>query len=735
MADGKVLEFSGVTKVFGDVSAVSDLTARVEPGVVTAVLGPNGAGKTTSLRILLGEIRPSSGTATIGGSTYSGLSKPARTVGAVLETPVFRPRRTATRQLTSVAKANGISATRVREVLDLVGLTDVADMRIGSYSLGMRQRLSIAQALLGDPGVLVFDEPVNGMDPEGIRWMRLLMRRLADEGRTVLMSSHLLSEVQQIADRIMIISNGRLVFSGDLEDLAEVDPIVIVDSPDRDALTRVLREKGYEFEVLRSGVNVRDARAEALGVIAAEAGIVLSVLHQRGASLEDVFLDLVNGRSTRQTAALPQDGAAGDAGADEAGADAADEAGADDAAADSSGGAADAGAAAAGVAVGGATAAIASDAGGDRAEADETAADEASADESANAADDGEAGDDEADTDAEALDEAPATGEADDAANADADETDGAEAERDQDADADEAAHAAADGVEPDEARGDDRADADESAAAASDDEATSAEPDTDTEAGTTGFEEASARPDDLPSLDDDAEGDAPDDEADQADDEADHTDDGADQADDASLAGDDEAEAGDGEQAAASGGSDDDEAGAPTADGAGESAGPDEQGEAESRAPGLPGSAALAGLLGGDEDATRAIPTFPILDAPEREGAPGEDASAATHEADSPWSAGPSFVQRFGTAAETPDDAESRLDPEDLRDPEFVALGATEPISKEEIAELAEQDAQTASTAEEGAPSEEARSEPETTTQEMSFDEFTAAFGDEDDR
>jgi len=315
MADGKVLEFSGVTKVFGDVSAVSELTARVEPGVVTAVLGPNGAGKTTSLRILLGEIRPSSGTATIGGSTYSRISHPARTVGAVLETPVFRPRRTATRQLTSVAKSNGIPVTRVREVLDLVGLSDVADMRIGSYSLGMRQRLSIAQALLGDPGVLVFDEPVNGMDPEGIRWMRLLMRRLADEGRTVLMSSHLLSEVQQIADRILIISNGRLVFTGDISELADVDPIVLVDSADRPALTKALRENGYEFEVLRSGINVRDARAKVLGEVAAKAGIALSVLHQRGASLEDVFLDLVNGRPTRQTAALPQNDAAPEAAA------------------------------------------------------------------------------------------------------------------------------------------------------------------------------------------------------------------------------------------------------------------------------------------------------------------------------------------------------------------------------------------------------------------------------------
>jgi len=178
-------------------------------------------------------------------------------------------------------------------------------MRIGGYSLGMRQRLSVAQALLGDPGVLVFDEPANGLDPEGIRWMRLLMRSLADEGRTVLMSSHLLSEVQQIADKILIMSNGNLVFDGGIEQLADVEsPVVAVDSPDRAALSRLLREKGLEFEVLRSGVNVHGTSSAEIGALAAAAGIALSSLQQRGPSLEDVFLDLVSGRRTQQTAAL-----------------------------------------------------------------------------------------------------------------------------------------------------------------------------------------------------------------------------------------------------------------------------------------------------------------------------------------------------------------------------------------------------------------------------------------------
>ena len=199
MPEGQVLEFTQVTKRFGAVTAVSDLSVRVEPGAVTGFLGPNGAGKTTSLRILLGQIRPTSGTATIGGASYSDLRHPLRTIGAVLEESAYRPRRTASRQLMLAAKANGIPSARVAEVLHLVGLQDDGDTRLGSYSLGMRQRLAVASALLGDPGVLVLDEPANGLDPEGIRWMRLLMRRLADEGRTVLVSSHVLSEIEQVA--------------------------------------------------------------------------------------------------------------------------------------------------------------------------------------------------------------------------------------------------------------------------------------------------------------------------------------------------------------------------------------------------------------------------------------------------------------------------------------------------------------------------------------------------------
>ncbi|HWS52292.1 MAG TPA: ATP-binding cassette domain-containing protein [Microbacterium sp.] len=296
MPEGQVLEFTHVTKRFSEVTAVSDFSARIEPGVVTAFLGPNGAGKTTTLRMLLGQVRPTSGTATIGGTAYAELRQPLRTIGAVLEETPYRPRRTANRQLTIAAKANGIPLSRIDEVLALVGLDGEGDTRIGGYSLGMRQRLSVATALLGDPGALVFDEPANGLDPEGIRWMRLLMRRLADEGRTVLVSSHVLSEVEQVADQVLVLSKGQLVLASGIEELA--DPAagsVVVDADDRAALTAALSAAGFEVEVLRSGLTVRGGAAPTVGAVAASAGIALRTLVQRGPTLEDVFIELVRG--------------------------------------------------------------------------------------------------------------------------------------------------------------------------------------------------------------------------------------------------------------------------------------------------------------------------------------------------------------------------------------------------------------------------------------------------------
>lgn len=296
MPDGQVLEFTHVTKRFNDVTAVSDFSARVEPGVVTAFLGPNGAGKTTTLRILLGQVRATSGTATIGGVAHPELRHPLRTIGSVLEETAYRPRRSAARQLTIAAKANGIPLSRVDEVLSLVGLEHEAEGRIGSFSLGMRQRLSVAHALLGDPGALVFDEPANGLDPEGIRWIRLLLRRLADEGRTVLVSSHVLSEIEQVADHVLVLSKGQLVLSSGIETLADPSAgSVVVDAEDRDALKAALSAAGLEVEVLRSGLTVRGSNAGAVGAIAASAGIALATLVQRGPTLEDVFIDLVRG--------------------------------------------------------------------------------------------------------------------------------------------------------------------------------------------------------------------------------------------------------------------------------------------------------------------------------------------------------------------------------------------------------------------------------------------------------
>ncbi|MDF2492273.1 MAG: multidrug transporter ATP-binding protein [Microbacterium sp.] len=296
MADGRVLEFSEVTKRFRGVDAVAGLTTRIEPGVVTGFLGPNGAGKTTSLRILLGLVAPTSGHARIGGSAYGDLKHPLQTVGAALEASSFHPGRSAAKHLAVYAQAAGLPPRRVDEVLGLVGLADVAGRKVGGFSLGMRQRLGLATALLGDPGVLVLDEPSNGLDPEGIKWMRTLLQAFAAEGRTVLVSSHLLAEIQQTTDRLLILARGRLVFEGNIEDLAEASEYAtIVDAPDRDALAAAVAAAGYGFDVLRTGLTVHGAETAEIGAVAARAGIPLSALQRRGPSLEEVFLQLVDG--------------------------------------------------------------------------------------------------------------------------------------------------------------------------------------------------------------------------------------------------------------------------------------------------------------------------------------------------------------------------------------------------------------------------------------------------------
>lgn len=285
------IEFRNLTKNFGSVHAVSDLSFTVEPGRVTGFLGPNGAGKTTSLRMLLGLVRPTSGSATFGGIAYRDLARPLATVGTALEASSFSPGRTARNHLAVYAVAAGIPRARVDEVLEITGIAAAADRRVGGFSLGMRQRLGLAFALLGDPEVFVLDEPINGLDPEGIRWIRGLLKQLAAEGRTVLVSSHLLSEVQQTVDRVVILSHGRIVHEGLLDDLGSA-PTVLVDAPDRAALRAALLAARVTVVDSDAGLVVSAAAVD-IGAIAHRAGVPLSLLHAERAGLEEVFLQLV----------------------------------------------------------------------------------------------------------------------------------------------------------------------------------------------------------------------------------------------------------------------------------------------------------------------------------------------------------------------------------------------------------------------------------------------------------
>jgi len=291
---GSAIEFRGVTKRFGSVNAVDDLSFTVRSGVVTGLLGPNGAGKTTSLRILLGLVRPTRGTATFDGRAYRDLAAPLNTVGTALEPWSFHPGRSARDHLRIAAVAAGIPVARVAEVLEVTGIESVADRRVGGYSLGMRQRLGLAFAMLGDPGVLVLDEPTNGLDPEGIRWIRSFLRELAAEGRTVLVSSHLLGEVQQTVDEVVIVARGRLVRYGTL-DVLEARESVLVDAVDRQALATALAVAGFAIETAEDGIRVRGAEPSAVGAAAQRAGIALSLLGRRAEGLEDVFLALTSG--------------------------------------------------------------------------------------------------------------------------------------------------------------------------------------------------------------------------------------------------------------------------------------------------------------------------------------------------------------------------------------------------------------------------------------------------------
>jgi ABC-2 type transport system ATP-binding protein len=293
---GTMIELVGLTKDFGRTRAVDGLTCTVEPGVVTGFLGPNGAGKTTTMRMILGLDQPTSGTATIDGKSYRELAEPLRHVGGLLDAKQTHPNRSVRAHLRWIAATHRLPVGRVDEVLDMVGLSTVGGKKAGTLSLGMSQRLGIAAALLGDAPVLLFDEPVNGLDPEGIRWVRTLMRTLAGEGRTVFVSSHLLAEMSNTADRLVVIGRGKLIASTTVTDFVGRADSVRVRSPQLDRLREVLTEAGVAVadDQAATALLVRGAASEVVGDLAARNGITLHELSSQQLSLEDAYMKLTD---------------------------------------------------------------------------------------------------------------------------------------------------------------------------------------------------------------------------------------------------------------------------------------------------------------------------------------------------------------------------------------------------------------------------------------------------------
>ena len=288
-----MIEVDGLTKRYGATLAVDDLSFSVAPGTVTGFLGPNGAGKSTTMRAILGLVRPTTGTTAVLGQQYRELDRPLRRVGALLETFDAHPGRSGRNHLRVLAVAAGIPTSRVQEVLALVDLSEAGRRRVKGYSLGMRQRLGLAAALLGDPEVLVLDEPANGLDPQGIRWLRDFLRSLAGEGRTILISSHVLAEVAQTVDEVVIIHRGKLIRHAAM---AEVEALAAgsttVRSPDADRLATLLTRERFEARIVADGRLEVAAPPERVGEIAAANSIVLHELSIARATLEEVFLEL-----------------------------------------------------------------------------------------------------------------------------------------------------------------------------------------------------------------------------------------------------------------------------------------------------------------------------------------------------------------------------------------------------------------------------------------------------------
>jgi ABC-2 type transport system ATP-binding protein len=299
------IEIAGLTRSYGDTVAVDDLTFTVKPGRVTGFLGPNGAGKSTTMRLVLGLERPDKGSATIGGKRYAELHEPLRRVGALLEARALHPGRSARDHLRYLAVTQGIGQRRVDELLELVGLAEVADKRVKGFSLGMGQRLGVAVALLGDPGVLMLDEPVNGLDVEGVRWIRDLLRDLADEGRTVLLSSHLLSEVAVTAEHLVVIRDGRLIADCATNDLLEggSSGSVLVVTPEPSRLAEIVVTAGGRVISTRGdSVMVGDLTASRIGELTSHQQLVLHELTPQRASLEDMFVELTGELTTSGSA-------------------------------------------------------------------------------------------------------------------------------------------------------------------------------------------------------------------------------------------------------------------------------------------------------------------------------------------------------------------------------------------------------------------------------------------------
>ena len=292
-----MIEAVNLTKRYGKKTAVDNISFTVEPGTVTGFLGPNGAGKSTTMRMIMGLDKPTSGKVTINGRPYRQLSAPLCEVGALLDAKGLHGSRSARNHLRQLAASNGIPAKRVDEVLDITGLTSVAKKRVKGFSLGMGQRLGIAAALLGDPGVLLFDEPVNGLDPEGVKWVRETCRRLAGEGRTVFISSHLMSEMAQTADQLLVIGRGRILSTGRVDDViasATTDRVRVA-SPQATRLAELMAAHNLAARpVAPSVLETTDATAAAIGELAAQGGIVLHELTTIHASLEEAYMTLTS---------------------------------------------------------------------------------------------------------------------------------------------------------------------------------------------------------------------------------------------------------------------------------------------------------------------------------------------------------------------------------------------------------------------------------------------------------